>query len=129
MEIVNDKYDGIGKKQRMIYFLIDKTTRVLSMEDLLMKTTKELKYVHYILKVKDKTTEIWSNIILSKIRKRIMDGSSSYDGKYIPTNIEWSNNEVKMKEKSAVITEFQGVRLIKLNPGGAQLVYIGLGED
>ena len=94
-----------------------------------MKTTKELKYVHYILKVKDKTTEIWSNIILSKIRKRIMDGSSSYDGKYIPTNIEWSNNEVKMKEKSAVITEFQGVRLIKLNPRGAQLVYIGLGED
>ena len=58
MEIVHDTHDRIRKKEKLIYFLDDGTTTLLSMEDLLIKTTKELKYVHYLLEVTNKVTEI-----------------------------------------------------------------------
>ena len=80
VEIVHDTHDGVEKKEKMIYFLDDGTTRVLSMEDLMIKTTKELKYIHYHLIVTNKVTEIWSSIILSNMKKRIMNGGSSCTG-------------------------------------------------
>ena len=105
VEIVHDKQDGIGKKEKMIYFLDNGTTRVLSVENLLIKTIKELKYVHYLLKVTDKVTEIWSIIILSNIKKRIMDGDDSYTRECIPAYTDLFGKEIPMKKKSAKIKE------------------------
>ena len=96
VEIVHDKQDGIGKKEKMIYFLDNGTTRVLSVENLLIKTIKELKYVHYLLKVTDKVTEIWSIIILSNIKKRIMDGDDSYTRECIPAYTDLFGIEIPM---------------------------------
>lgn len=64
----------------MIYFMVDGTIKVLSNEDLLIKPIKKLKYIHYLQRVTNKVTTEWSRMILSTIRRRILDGGRIYIG-------------------------------------------------
>lgn len=47
VSITTNSYDEA--KRMMIYFLNDGTTIILLMEDLLIMSTNELKYIHYLL--------------------------------------------------------------------------------
>lgn len=128
VSIVIDSFDG-AKKKKIIYFLDDWTTRVIFMEDLLINCTKELKYIHYLLRVTNSLSKLWSIIILSTIRNRIMDGGNTYSSEYIPSYNDLLKNENLIKKKSTMIKEFQGEKQSDLNPRGSMLTYLGLAED
>ncbi|KAK1387431.1 hypothetical protein POM88_015609 [Heracleum sosnowskyi] len=53
VDIVIDCHDGFEKKEKLLYFMKDGSVKILSIQDLLMKTTQELKYVHYLLRWKN----------------------------------------------------------------------------
>ena len=68
-----------------------------------MKRTKELNYVHYLLRVIGKSTEAWSSSILKTIQKRLLDKGNKYDGNYTPLYLDDHGKEVEMQRNSAVI--------------------------
>ena len=96
VEIVHDSFDNASGKNKMIYLMEDRSSKKLSIEELLIKSTKELKYVHYLLRLKNQVTKELSEIILATIRRRILDGVIRYDGNYKPLYINFKGDEVKM---------------------------------
>ncbi|KAK1379443.1 hypothetical protein POM88_026187 [Heracleum sosnowskyi] len=54
VDIVIDCHDGTEKKEKLLYFMKDGSVKVLTIQELLFKSTKELKYVHYLLRWKNK---------------------------------------------------------------------------
>ncbi|KAK1358971.1 hypothetical protein POM88_043445 [Heracleum sosnowskyi] len=64
VDIVIDCHDGFDKKEKLLYFMKDGSVKILSIQDLLMKTTHELKYVHYLLRSKNQICKEWSDMIL-----------------------------------------------------------------
>lgn len=46
VEIVQDCFDGATDKEKMMYFMADGGVKKVVVEELLVKSTKELKYVH-----------------------------------------------------------------------------------
>lgn len=56
VEIVHDHFDTADGKDKKIYFMADGSVKKLSIEELLVKSSKELKYVHYLLRVKNQVT-------------------------------------------------------------------------
>lgn len=70
-KIVHDDIDSAEVKEKMLYFIENREVKVLLREKLLMKPTKELKYVHYLLRVEYQTSRSWSNMIIDTIRRRI----------------------------------------------------------
>lgn len=108
----------------MVYFLKGGSVEMITLQELLMKSTKELKYVHYLLKPKNQVYVSWSNMILNAIRKRIQDGSKNYDGNYAPLYISESGQEVEMQKNSAVKELVLGTKQLTLNPNGKELAYL-----
>lgn len=89
-------------------------------EELLIKSTKELKYVHYLLKVKNQVTKEWSEMILATIRRRFQDGGNKYDGNYRPLYINLKGDEVEMHKNEAFIEEFFSIRQLTLYVDGEE---------
>ncbi|KAK1360127.1 hypothetical protein POM88_044601 [Heracleum sosnowskyi] len=103
IDIVIDCHDGFDKKENLLYFMKDGSVKILSIQYLLMKTTQELKYVHYLLRSKNQMCKEWSDMILSTIRRRL-DENSNF-------------NEVTF-----------GMTQLTLNPDGKEIAYLLL-ED
>ncbi|KAK1357061.1 hypothetical protein POM88_050317 [Heracleum sosnowskyi] len=127
VDIVIDCHDGFEKKEKLLYFMKDGSVKILSIQDLLMKTTQELKYVHYLLRWKNQVYKEWSDMILSTIRRRL-DGNSNFDGNYTPMYLNQRGQDVEMQRGTAVKEVNFGMTHLSLNPDGKDIAYLLLEE-
>ncbi|KAK1402014.1 hypothetical protein POM88_001619 [Heracleum sosnowskyi] len=127
VDIVIDCHDGFEKKEKLLYFMKDGSVKILSIQDLLMKTTQELKYVHYLLRWKNQVCKVWADMILSTIRRRL-DGNSNFDGNYIPMYLNQRGQDVEMQRGTAVKEVTFGMTQLTLNPDGKEIAYLLLEE-
>ncbi|KAK1402414.1 hypothetical protein POM88_002019 [Heracleum sosnowskyi] len=127
VDIVIDCHDGFDKKEKLLYFMKDGSVKILSIQDLLMKTTQELKYVHYLLRSKNQICKEWSDMILSTIRRRL-DGNSNCNGNYIPMYLNQRGQDVEMQRGTAVKEVNFGMTHLSLNPDGKEIAYLMLEE-
>ncbi|KAK1382174.1 hypothetical protein POM88_019909 [Heracleum sosnowskyi] len=127
VDIVIDCHDGIEKKEKFLYFMKDSSVKILSIQDLLMKTTQELKYVHYLLRWKNKVCKVWSDMILSTIKRRL-DGNRNFSGNYTPMYLNQRGQDVEMQRGTAVKEVTFGMTQLTLNPDGKEISYLLL-ED
>ncbi|KAK1357004.1 hypothetical protein POM88_050260 [Heracleum sosnowskyi] len=127
VDIVIDCHDGFEKKEKLLYFMKDGSVKILSIQDLLMKTTQELKYVHYLLRSKNQICKEWSDMILSIIRRRL-DGNSNFNGNYIPMYLNQRGQDVEMQRGTAVKEVNFGMTHLILNPDGKEIAYLMLEE-
>ncbi|KAK1387259.1 hypothetical protein POM88_015437 [Heracleum sosnowskyi] len=111
VEIVLDCHDGAKEKEKLLYFMKDGCVKKMSIQELLIKSTKELKYVHYFLKKKNKVCKEWSGIILATIRQRFQDGGKKYDGKYTPVYLNLRDQEVEM-QRGGIVKEISWEKVI-----------------
>ncbi|KAK1368040.1 hypothetical protein POM88_034132 [Heracleum sosnowskyi] len=122
VDIVIDCHDGSDKKEKLLYFMKDGSVKILSIQDLLMKTTHELKYVHYLLRLKNQMCKEWSDMILSTIRRRL-DGNSNFNGNYTPMYLNQRGQDVEMQKGTAVKEVTFGMTQLTLNPDGKEIAY------
>ena len=94
----------------------------------MIMSTKELKYNHYLLRVEDETSRLWSNMILAIIKRRILDDSRYYFGLYVPKYINFRGQEVNMKKGEIVIQNVLTQRHITMNSYERKTCYVSL-ED
>ncbi|KAK1393726.1 hypothetical protein POM88_012782 [Heracleum sosnowskyi] len=127
VDIVLDCHDGTEKKEKLLYFMKDGSVKVTSIQELLVKTTKELKYVHYLLKWKNEVCKEWSDMILSTIRRRFDEGKN-YNGDYTPMYLNLRDQDVEMQRGSAIKEMSFGMRQLTLNPDRKEIAYL-LVED
>ncbi|KAK1368608.1 hypothetical protein POM88_034700 [Heracleum sosnowskyi] len=127
VDIVIDCHDGFEKKEKLLYFMKDGSVKILSIQDLLMKTTQELKYVHYLLRWKNQVYKEWSDMILSTIRRRL-DGNSNFNGNYTPMYLNQRGQDVEMQRGTAVKEVNFGMTHLSLNPDGKEIAYLLLEE-
>ncbi|KAK1373222.1 hypothetical protein POM88_029415 [Heracleum sosnowskyi] len=127
VDIVIDCHDGFEKKEKLLYFMKDGSVKILSIQDLLMKTTQELKYVHYLLRWKNQVYKEWSDMILSNIRRRL-DGNSNFNGNYTPMYLNQRGQDVEMQRGTAVKEVNFGMTHLSLNPDGKEITYLLLEE-
>ncbi|KAK1371186.1 hypothetical protein POM88_037278 [Heracleum sosnowskyi] len=127
VDIVIDCHDGFEKKEKLLYFMKDGSVKILSIQDLLMKTTHELKYVHYLLRWKNQVYKEWSDMILSNIRRRL-DGNSNFNGNYTPMYLNQRGQDVEMQRGTAVKEVNFGMTHLSLNPDGKEIAYLLLEE-
>ncbi|KAK1394261.1 hypothetical protein POM88_013317 [Heracleum sosnowskyi] len=127
VDIVIDCHDGFDKKEKLMYFMKDGSVKILSIQDLLMKTTQELKYVHYLLRSKNQICKEWSDMILSTIRRR-PDGNSNFNGNYTPMYLNQRGQDVEMQRGTAVKEVTFGMTQLTLNPDGKEIAYLLLEE-
>ncbi|KAK1356527.1 hypothetical protein POM88_049783 [Heracleum sosnowskyi] len=127
VEIVIDCHDGFDKKEKLLYFMKDGSVKILSIQDLLMKTTQELKYVHYLLRLKNQMCKVWSDMVLSTIRRRL-DGNSNFNGNYTPMYLNQRGQHVEMQRGTAVKEVTFGMTQLTLNPDGKEIAYLFLEE-
>ncbi|KAK1352207.1 hypothetical protein POM88_053471 [Heracleum sosnowskyi] len=127
VDIVIDCHDGFEKKEKLLYFMKDGSVKILSIQDLLMKTTKELKYVHYLLRWKNQVCKVWSDMILSTIRRRL-NGNSNFNGDYTPMYLNQRGQDVEMQRGTAVKEVTFGMTQLTLNSDGKEIAYILLEE-
>ncbi|KAK1371557.1 hypothetical protein POM88_037649 [Heracleum sosnowskyi] len=123
VDIVLDYHDGAEKKEKLLYFMKDGSVKKISIQELLVKTTKELKYVHYLLKWKNRVCKEWSDLILSTIRLRFDEGRN-YDGNYTPMYLNMRDQEVEMQRGSAIKVMSFGIKQLTLNPDGKEIAYL-----
>ncbi|KAK1351406.1 hypothetical protein POM88_054379 [Heracleum sosnowskyi] len=127
VDIVIDCHDGFDKKEKLLYFMKDGSVKILSIQDLLMKTTQELKYVHYLFRSKNQMCKEWSDMILSTIRRRL-DGNSNFNGNYTPMYLNQRGQDVEMQRGTAVKEVTFGMTQLTLNPDGKEITYLLLEE-
>ncbi|KAK1367763.1 hypothetical protein POM88_033855 [Heracleum sosnowskyi] len=127
VDIVIDCHDGFDKKEKLLYFMKDGSVKILSIQDLLMKTTQELKYVHYLLRLKNQMCKEWSDMILSTIRRRL-DRNSNFNGNYTPMYLNQRGQDVEMQRGTAVKEVTFGMTQLTLNPDGKEIAYLLLEE-
>ncbi|KAK1364805.1 hypothetical protein POM88_040366 [Heracleum sosnowskyi] len=123
VDIVIDCHDGTEKKQKLLYFMKNGSVKILSIQDLLVKTTKELKYFHYLLKWKNEVCKVWSDMILSTIRRRFHEGKN-YNGNYTPMYLNLRGQDVEMQRGTAVKEMSFGMEQLTLNPDGKEIAYL-----
>ncbi|KAK1365979.1 hypothetical protein POM88_041540 [Heracleum sosnowskyi] len=123
VDIVIDCHDGTEKKEKLLYFMKDGSVKILSIQDLLVKTTKELKYVHYLLKWKNKVCKEWSDMILSTIRRRFQEGKN-FNGNYTPMYLNLRGQDVEMQRGTAVKEMSFGMKQLTLNSDGKEIDYL-----
>ncbi|KAK1362942.1 hypothetical protein POM88_038503 [Heracleum sosnowskyi] len=128
VDIVIDCHDGFEKKEKLLYFMKDGSVKILSIQDLLVKTTKELKYVHYLLKWKNEVCKVCSDMILSTIRRRFLEGRN-FNGNYTPMYLNLRGQDVEMQRGTAVKEVTFGMTRLTLNPDGKEIAYLLLEEQ
>lgn len=102
----------------------NKSVKKISLQELLVKSTKELKYVHYLLKAGNEVSKLWSRMILSTIRKRFVDGEKRYYGNYTPLYLNTKDEEVEMQRNSAIKELILGMRQLTFNPDAKESAYL-----
>ncbi|KAK1377273.1 hypothetical protein POM88_033466 [Heracleum sosnowskyi] len=127
VDIVIDCHDGSEKKEKLMYFMRDGSVKILSIQDLLVKTTKELKYVHYLLRWKNEVCKVWSDMILVTIRRRL-DGNRNFNGNYTPMYLNQRGQDVEMQRGTVVKEVTFGMTQLTLNPDGKEIAYLLLEE-
>ncbi|KAK1384549.1 hypothetical protein POM88_022284 [Heracleum sosnowskyi] len=127
VDIVIDCHDGTEKKEKLLYFMKDGSVKIMSIQELLVKSTKKLKYVHYLLKWKNKVCKEWSYMILSTIRRRFDEGRN-YNGDYTPMYLNLKDQDVEMQRDTAVKEMSFGLKQLTLNPDAKEIAYL-LVED
>ncbi|KAK1396951.1 hypothetical protein POM88_006814 [Heracleum sosnowskyi] len=123
VDIVIDCHDGSEKKEKLLYFMKDGSVKILSIQDLLVKTTKELKYVHYLVKWKNEVCKVWSDMILATIRRRL-DGNRNFNGNYTPMYLNQRGQDVEMQRGTAIKEMSFGMKQLTLNPDGKEIAYL-----
>lgn len=66
--LVLDHFDGNTPKEKLLYFLSTFKRLRVSEENLLIKSWKELEYIHYQLKIIKSATARWSEFIKKQIQ-------------------------------------------------------------
>ncbi|KAK1369607.1 hypothetical protein POM88_035699 [Heracleum sosnowskyi] len=127
VDIVIDCHDGSEKKEKLLYFMRDGSVKILSIQDLLVKTTKELKHVHYLLRWKNEVCKVWSDMILSTIRRRL-DGNRNFNGDYTPMYLNQRGQDMEMQRGTVVKEVTFGMTQLTLNPDGKEIAYLLLEE-
>ncbi|KAK1380754.1 hypothetical protein POM88_027498 [Heracleum sosnowskyi] len=127
VDIVIDCHDGFDKKEKLMYFMKDGSVKILFIQDLLMKTTQELKYVHYLSRLKNQMCKVWSDMVLSTIRRRL-DGNSNFNDNYTPMYLNQRCQDVEMQRGTAVKEVTFGMTQLTLNPDGNEIAYLLLEE-
>lgn len=88
VKIIYDNFDGAVAKKKMIYIMKDGEVKILTLQQLLLKSVAEFKYVYYLLRIETQATRSWSSMILKK--------TSKYDGNYTPVYLSYKGgNEEK----------------------------------
>ena len=121
VEVINDLHAGSEKIEKMIYFMKDGSVKILTHQELLIKSSKELMFVQYLLKKKEGVHENWNNMILSTIRRR---GNMNYNGEYVPMYLNDRDQEVRMQRNTAIKEVVLGRRQLTLNIDGKDIAYV-----
>ncbi|KAK1372597.1 hypothetical protein POM88_028790 [Heracleum sosnowskyi] len=100
--MIYDVYYGNLPQEKLVYFLKDGTTFVLTSLDISMKNLEELRYVRYLFVPKDDLCVKWRKKIQSSIDLQLM-ALKSKDTGYVPKYIDMDGREVEMKKGSAFI--------------------------
>ena len=122
MKLILDKHDGSESEPKILLLLQNDQIQVLSLDEPMIMSTKELKYIHYLLRVEDETSRLLSSMILANITRRILDNDLYYFGSYVPKYINFREQEVKLKKGEAVIENVLTQRHITMNLDGRKLV-------
>lgn len=89
-----------------------------------MKYTKELKYVHYLLTVKNQTIKCRFDRNLATIRRRVLDRERKYDDNYRPIYLNPKGEDVEMQKNTAYFEVFFKMKQLSFNPNSLQVAYI-----
>ncbi|KAK1369588.1 hypothetical protein POM88_035680 [Heracleum sosnowskyi] len=111
----------------ILYFMKDGSVKILCIQDLLMKATQELKYIHYLLRWKNKVCKEWSDMILSTIRRRL-DGNRNFNGNYTLMYLNQRGQDVEMQKGTVVKEVTFGMTQLTLNPDRKEIAYLLLEE-
>lgn len=87
----------------MLYFMVNGEVKVVYKEQLLIKSSKVLKYVDYLLNVENEATRNWSRVILDVIRVRVQNKKDKYDGNYVPLYLTCKDKEAEMQRNSVFL--------------------------
>ncbi|KAK1368062.1 hypothetical protein POM88_034154 [Heracleum sosnowskyi] len=123
VDIEIDCHDSSEKKEKLFYYMKDGSVKILSIQDLLVKTTKELKYVHYLLRWKNEVCTVWSDMIFATIRRRL-DGNRNFNGNYTPMYLNQRGQDVEMQRGTAVKEMSFGIKQLTLNPDAKEIAYL-----
>ncbi|KAK1399231.1 hypothetical protein POM88_009094 [Heracleum sosnowskyi] len=120
-------YDGNLPQEKLVYFLKDGTTFVLTALDISMKNPEELRYVLYLFVPKDDLCVKWRKKIQSSIDLQLIALNSKNTG-YVPKYIGMEENEVEMKKSSAFIETSLGITHLTFTPDNERFKCIYLDE-
>ena len=79
----------------------DGNVKSFTLQQLLLKTVTELKYIHYLLRVENEVTRNWSFMILDVIKRRAMTKDDYYNGDYVPVYRTYFGQERQMQKGAA----------------------------
>lgn len=82
----------------------------------LMKSSKELKYVHYLLRVEHEASKRLSTNILETIRRKVLTNKVKYNGIYVPLYITYSGEEAEMPRNTAFFEIILNTRQLTIIP-------------
>ncbi|KAL8102550.1 hypothetical protein AgCh_027165 [Apium graveolens] len=116
VKIVYRKINDNDVREEILYFLRDGKVKCFTLQQLLMKTVTELKYIHYLLRVENSVTRNWSSMILEVIRRRVMTKDDKYNGDYIPMYRTYTGQEMKMKKGVVVLKVFLNSPQLSFSP-------------
>ena len=116
VKIVHRKINDNDVREEILYFFRDGKVKSFTLQQLLMKTVTELKYIHYLLRVENKVTRNWSSMILEVIRRRVMTKDDKYNGDYVPKYRTYTGQEMQMKKGAAVLQVFLNSPQLSFSP-------------
>ncbi|KAL8109728.1 hypothetical protein AgCh_025725 [Apium graveolens] len=116
VKIVHRKINDNDVREEIMYFFRDGRVKSFTLQQLLMKTVTELKYIHYLLRVENKVTRNWSSMILEVIRRRLMTKDDKYNGDYVPEYRTYTGQEMQMKKGAAMLQVFFNSPQLSFSP-------------
>ena len=108
----------------------DGNVKCFTLQQLLLKTVIELKYIHYLLRVENKVTKNWSFMILDIIKRRALTKDDNYNGDYVPMYRTYLGQEVQMLKGAAEVKVFLNNPLLSFSPDheDASFTYLMIGD-
>ena len=96
--------------------------------ELLLKSLRELEHIHFMLQVRSRVTQRWSELIQKIIiDKRRLYGVKS-DKEFIRKILQDDKSEIDMQKESSTIEVIQGIRCLTYNNEADSPKLIQLGE-
>ena len=128
VQILMDTHDGPEDKEKIAIFLESGRVYRISEADLLLKSLRELEHFHYMLEIKNKATQRWSDLMKKTIsEKRRFYGIKS-DDEYIPQIAQDDGSEISMEKNSSVMETIANTRILGYNNEADRPRVIQLGE-